>query len=49
MKIDRCIDRFTKYMKIKGLSDNKVTIDLDFSVGTLNKSRKETETYLQRI
>lgn len=41
MKIDRCIDRFTKYMKIKGLSDNKVTIDLDFSVGTLNKSRKE--------
>ncbi|WP_278484619.1 S24 family peptidase [Hoylesella nanceiensis] len=28
-------------MKIKGLSDNKVTIDLDFSVGTLNKSRKE--------
>ena len=37
----RRIDRFDKYMKVKGLNDNKVTIQLGLSVGTLGKSRKE--------
>lgn len=37
----RKIDRFDKYMKSKGLNDNKVTVQLGLSVGTLGKSRKE--------
>ena len=37
----RKIDRFDKYMKFKGLNDNKVTVILGLSVGTLGKSRKE--------
>ena len=41
MEKERAIDRFTKYMEIKGLNDNKVTIDANLSVGTLGKSRKE--------
>ena len=36
----RIIDRFDKYMKIKKLNDNKVTIQLDISVGLLGKSRR---------
>lgn len=39
--MERKIDRFDKYMKLKGLNDNKVTIDLGLSIGTLGKSRKE--------
>lgn len=35
------IDRFDKYMKVKRLNDNKVTVDLGLSVGTIGKSRKE--------
>ena len=34
------IERFDKYMEIKGLNDNKVTIQLGLSVGVLGKSRK---------
>lgn len=37
----RKIDRFDKYMIHRGLNDNKVTIQLGLSVGTLGKSRKE--------
>ena len=37
----RKIDRFDEYLKIKGLNDNKVTVLLGLSVGTLGKSRKE--------
>ncbi len=37
----RKIDRFDKYMKVKGLNDNKVTMQLGLSVGTLGKSRKD--------
>ena len=40
-KKERTIDRFSKYMKAKGLNDNKVTVEVDLSVGTLGKSRKE--------
>ena len=36
----RIIDRFDKYMKIKKLNDNKVTIQLDISVCLLGKSRR---------
>lgn len=39
--MERIIDRFDKYMKFKGLNDNKVTVDLSFSIGMLGKSRKE--------
>ena len=41
MTKEKIIDRFSKYMKTKGLNDNKVTIEVDLSVGTLGKSRKE--------
>lgn len=37
----RRIDRFDKYMKYSGLNDNKVTVQIGLSVGTLGKSRKE--------
>lgn len=46
--MEKKIDRFDKYMKIKGLNDNKVTIDLDLSVGTLGKSRKENRDLSER-
>lgn len=36
----RRIERFDKYMKYKELNDNKVTVQLGLSVGTLGKSRK---------
>lgn len=35
------IERFDKYMKFKGLNDNRVTNELGLSVGLLGKSRKE--------
>lgn len=38
--MERKIDRFDKYIKYKSLNDNKVTRDLNISVGTLGKSRK---------
>ena len=37
----RKIERFDKYMKYKGLNDNKVTVQLGLSVGVLGKSRKD--------
>ena len=37
----RRIERFDKYMEIKHLNDNKVTVQSGLSVGTLCKSRKE--------
>lgn len=39
--MEKKIERFDKYMKIKGLNDNKVTNNLGLSIGTLGKSRKE--------
>lgn len=39
----RKIDRFDMYMQMKGLNDNKVTIDLNLSTGILNKSRKNSD------
>lgn len=37
----RKIDRFDKYMIYKGLNDNKVTTDLNLSIGVIGKSRKD--------
>ena len=37
----RKIDRFDKYMRFKGLNDNRVTVQLGLSIGTLGKSRKD--------
>lgn len=34
------IERFDKYMSFRGLNDNKVTKEINLSVGTLGKSRK---------
>ena len=39
--MEKKIERFDKYMKAKGLNDNKVTNSLGLSIGTLGKSRKE--------
>ena len=47
--MERKIDRFDKYMKAKSLNDNKVTIDLSLSIGTLGKSRKENRDLSSRI
>lgn len=45
----RKIERFDKYMKFKGLNDNKVTVQLGLSVGTLGKSRKEGRDLSDRV
>ena len=36
----RIIDRFDKYMEIKGINDNQATIECGLSVGLLGKARK---------
>lgn len=43
------IERFDKYMEVKGLNDNKVTNDLSLSVGLLGKSRKENRDLSDRV
>jgi hypothetical protein len=45
----RKIERFDKYMIYKGLNDNKVTINLALSIGTLGKSRKEGRDLSSRV
>ncbi|MDY5533781.1 MAG: S24 family peptidase [Butyricimonas virosa] len=45
----RKIDRFDKYMAFKELNDNKVTIQLGLSIGTLGKSRKEGRDLSDRV
>lgn len=39
--MEKFINRFDKYMKYKGLNDNKVTVELGISVGLIGKCRKE--------
>ena len=39
--MERVIDRFDKYLRIKGLNDNQVTISLGLSQGLIGKSRGE--------
>lgn len=48
MKNERKIERFDKYMMFKGLNDNKVTLDLGLSVGTIGKSRAEGRDLSER-
>lgn len=38
--MERKIDRLDKYLKFKGLNDNKISVQLGLSVGILGKSRK---------
>ena len=45
----RKIDRFDNYMEYRGLNDNKVTVQLGLSVGTLGKSRKEGRDLSDRV
>lgn len=47
--MERKIDRFDDYIKLKGLNDNRVTIDLGLSIGTLGKSRKENRDLSNRV
>jgi len=46
--MEKKIDRFDKYMRLMGLNDNKVTKDLNLSVGNLGKSRKENRDLSDR-
>ena len=46
--MERKVERFDKYMRYKGLNDNKVTNTLGLSVGTLGKSRKENRDLSDR-
>lgn len=39
--MERAIDRFDKYLKIKGLNDHQVTLSLGLSKGLIGKSRGE--------
>jgi putative phage repressor len=39
--MERAIDRFDKYLKIKGLNDHQVTLALGLSKGLIGKSRGE--------
>lgn len=45
----RRIERFDKYMAFKGLNDNKVTVDLGLSNGTIGKSRKDGRDLSDRV
>lgn len=45
----RKIERFDKYMAFKGLNDNKVTVDLGLSNGTIGKSRKNGRDLSDRV
>lgn len=51
--MERKIDRFDKYMKYKGLNDNKVTVQLSLSVGLIGKSRQKgrdlSDTAIEKI
>ena len=47
--MERKIDRFDKYMKARDLNDNKVTLQLSLSIGTLGKSRKEGRDLSDRV
>lgn len=43
------IEQFDKYMKYKGLNDNKVTQQLGLSTGTIGKSRKENRDLSDKV
>ena len=43
------IEQFDKYMKFKGLNDNKVTTQLGISTGTIGKSRKPNRDLSDKV
>ena len=43
------IERFDKYMAVKKLNDNRVTVEVGLSVGTLGKSRKPNRDLSERV
>ena len=43
------IDRFDKYMKYKGLTDYRVTKELNLSVGLISKSRQESRDLSYKV
>ena len=43
------IERFDKYMAVKRLNDNKVTVEVGLSVGTLGKSRKPNRDLSEKV
>ena len=47
--MEKIIDRFDKYMKINGLNDNKVTIELGLSVGLIGKCRRDGKDLSSRV
>ena len=38
--MERIVERLERYMEIKGLNDNKVTVDCGLSVGLIGQARK---------
>ena len=46
---ERRIDRLDKYLQYKHLSDNKITVQLGLSIGTIGKSRKEGRDISDRV
>ena len=46
---ERRIDRLDKYLQYKHLSDNKITVQLGLSIGTIGKSRKEGRDISYRV
>lgn len=49
MNFMKRIERFDKFMAAKKLNDNKVTIEVGLSVGTLGKSRKENRDLSDKV
>jgi phage repressor protein C with HTH and peptisase S24 domain len=41
--MENIIDRLDKYMEIKGLNDNRVTVDLGLTIGLIGKSRNSVK------
>lgn len=49
MNLMKRIERFDKFMAAKKLNDNKVTVEVGLSVGTLGKSRKENRDLSDKV
>lgn len=49
MNTQRIIDRLDQFMRHKGLNDNRLTVDLELSIGLLGKSRKKGKDLSDRV
>ncbi|MDO4707456.1 MAG: S24 family peptidase [Porphyromonadaceae bacterium] len=47
--MERVVDRFDRYMEMRGLNDNIVTKDLSLSIGTIGKSRKDGRDLSRKV